>query len=243
MQNRIILEPGIYTNVFPVDLSETPLNAVIANREDFQDLRALRAELRGTPVRLFADSRIIYGYGTGSHGLESRGFQLHNVNLNHTPNLAKRLIVEGVSAAVAQDGYEQRDRIGRLIIHQAKPHASVARGVVRVHLGYDLRAVYWRPDPDAMWEFGLVADVRWSVRDDSGPLSSEAIASYGAMIEVARAQGEFLPGANRINTEVSRLRFQEHILPFVVKYERLPLPNGQGRILPEPVRVVLGTRR
>ncbi len=245
MTTPLILEPGIYTNVFPVVLPEGPFRAKTAKRSDFTDLRALREEFEreGSKTRVFADGKTVYAYGPDADTLKVSGFSAEEVEIARRPGLAKRLVIEALADATVKDGYELRDRIGRLTIYLSKPRATAANGRIRVHLGYDLRALYWRAEVEDPWRFGVIVDVKWSVRDDNGLLDSKAIAAYGAMVEVARIQGEYLPGGSRINSEVARERFQGLILPFVRRYEQLMLPCGLAHLLPEPLRVVLGTQR
>jgi hypothetical protein len=64
---------------------------------------------------------------------------------------------------------------------------------------------------------------------------------YNATIAVGEIQGEYLPGSAKINTEVARQRLQDHILPFVQSHPEFNLPcGGKARLLPEPIRVILG---
>jgi hypothetical protein len=170
-------------------------------------------------------------------------FRLQPVSLkciNSTAVLAAAQIRVQMKFLVGTGDYEQLYGIGRLLLFQTKPLATAAQGRLRVHLGYDLRGLSWRADVAEPWAFGVVLDVIWSVRDDNGRASTPKIAEYGAMAEIARIQGEFLPGTNRINTEVARQRFQEHIVPFVQRFAKFPLPCGDARLDAEPVRVILG---
>jgi len=96
--------------------------------------------------------------------------------------------------------------------------------------------------------FGVIVDIFWLLRDkrdkEGNPLNMRQIKDrygYPAVVAIAQAQGEYLPGTVRINTEIARQRFQEHILPFVTEHKEFNLPCGvKVELVPEPVRVILG---
>jgi hypothetical protein len=60
------------------------------------------------------------------------------------------------------------------------------------------------------------------------------------MMEIGQIQDEFLTDG-KINTEVARLRLQNHILPWVREHSRFSLPcGGEATISTMPVRVIMG---
>jgi hypothetical protein len=91
--------------------------------------------------------------------------------------------------------------------------------------------------------FGLIVDICWEIQDADGQrLRTATIAQYNAMAEVAQIQDEYLPG-NRINPEVSRLRLQNHILPFVRQNREFALPVSEdikATLEQIPLRVIVG---
>ena len=108
----LILQPGIYSNVFPVALPETSLRAKTARRSEFPDPRALRHEFEseGRNIHVFADGGTVYAYGPDAGALEVSGFSAEDIDLARRPGLAKRLILEALADAAVRDGFEFRDR-------------------------------------------------------------------------------------------------------------------------------------
>jgi len=250
--NRIHLDPGIYLNIFPVELPEDTLTMVVAPRSSFQDLRALRQSLleAGNKVWVYADGDVVYGYGPDTASLERQGFQKTSLRLAEVPRLARKVVVEGLVNALRGEGYETLPRKWRWQLYHPGQFKEVAGGKIRVYRGYDLRAIDLRT---ISWEdvaidqlvFGLVVDIVWILRDNNNqPINMRQIRQqygYNATIAVGEIQGEYLPGSSKINTEVARERFQEHILPFVQSHREFELPCvGKARLLPEPIRVILG---
>jgi len=245
--NRIHLDPGIYLNVFPLKLPEDALTIMTAPRALFQDLRPLRQRLieAGRDTWVYADEDIVYGYGPDAASLETQGFQEASLRLVEAPRLATRVIVEGLVNALKAEGYEALPRKGRWQVYHPSQFTRVASGRVRVHRGYDLRASFWKDTVADQLAFGLIVDIIWALRDNTNqPLNMRQIRQqygYSATIAIGQVQGEYLPRSSRLNTEVARQRFQEHILPFVQSHSKFDLPcGGRARLLPEPIRVILG---
>jgi len=239
------LTPGIYLNIFPVNLPVEAVPVMQAPRSSFQDLRPLREELEDKNVWVYADGDLVYGYGPEMLQLEARGFDSATVQLVETPRLATRLIVEGLANALMADGYECFLRMGRWQAYSPTEFSEVAGGKVRVHQGYDMRAYFWRDLASDELVFGLILDINWLLRDSAGqPLSMRNMKQQygsGIAVEIGRVQSEYLPRSNKINTEVARQRIQEHVLPVIRRYPEFDLPiGGRVSLLPEPVRVILG---
>ena len=245
--NRIHLDPGIYLNVFPVEIPEDALTLMTAPRASFQDLRPLRHSLSeaNTDAWVYADGDVVYGYGPDAASLETQGFQRSSLRLAEAPRLATRVIVEGVVNALRTEGYEPLFRKGRWQVYHPSQFTGIAGGRVRVHRGYDLRAFFWKDIVADQLAFGLIVDIVWALRDNTNqPLNMHQIRQqygYGSTIAIGQVQGEYLPRSSRLNTEVARQRFQEHILPFVQSHSEFALPcGGRARLLSEPIRVILG---
>ncbi len=247
--NRIHLDPGIYLNVFPVRIPEDEIPIMTARRDLFQDLRSLRQDLAkaGRNAWVYADGDVVYGYGSDAANLKEQGFQEESLRLVEVPRLASRIIIEGLVSTLKGEGYETLPRKGRWQVYHPSQFNGVAGRRIRVHRGYDLRAFFWRErdiNTDQL-AFGLIVDIIWVLRDNANQsLNMRQIGmqyGYNAIIAIGQVQGEYLPGSRRLNTEVARQRFQEHILPFVQSHSEFDLPcGGRARLLPEPIRVILG---
>ncbi|BBM69289.1 hypothetical protein [Rhodothermus marinus] len=250
--NPIHLDPGIYLNVFPVTLPDDPIPMVQANRASWTDLRPLRERINNHKVWVYPDGKIVYGYGPDKAILKDQGFQETEVRLRETPRLAAWLIVEGIVNLLRQEGYETlfpKERSesikGRWQLYHPNQFKKVAGSGIRVHQGYDLRAFFWKDIVSEQLAFGLIVDIIWALRDDENQsLNMRQIRQrygYNAIIEVGKVQGEYLPGSNRINTEVARQRFRENILPFIQRHSKFELPcGGVARIHAKPIRIILG---
>ncbi|GBC92423.1 hypothetical protein HRbin15_00893 [bacterium HR15] len=241
---RIHLDPGIYLNIFPVSIPEEPILLMRADRSLFQDLRSLRQDLEQKRIQawVYPEDNCLYGYGPNASDLETFGFQQAQLRLSEVPKLASRLIIEGLLNQFRSEGFSVLPYKGRWRVHPNQC-SEVADGQVRVYQGYDLRVFYWRSSSSKL-AFGLIVDIDWALRDhEDRPFSLQEIRKqYGSktIIAIGQVQGEYLPDSSKINTEVARQRFQEHILPFVRKYSSFDLPCGkEANLSPEPVRVVL----
>ncbi len=240
------LDPGLYLNVFPVDLPKEAVEMFAAPRSNFQDLRALRTELEGKDTWVYAVDETVYGYGPGMQYLRSKGFQPTTVVLSESPKLASRLIMDGLVNLLMIHGYDAIPRgRGRWQLYHPDQFTELADGNVRVCRGYDLRSFFWRDLMEDTLMFGLVVDIKWMIRDGKNkPLSlQQAKQQYGGGIvnSIAEAQGELLPRIGKFNTEITRQRVTKQILPFVRTCAEFDLPcGGQASINMEPARVVIG---
>lgn len=240
-------DSGIYVNLFPVEICEREFELMAAPRASFQDLRLLREWIKTEhiDVCVYADGKTVYGYGPEKDKLETQGFQRASWQFTDVPRLATRIIIEGLVGKLKSKGYEILPRKGRWRAYHPKQSTEVAERRIRVYRGYDLRAIFWKDIATNNLAFGLIVDVFWLLKDSQGqPLSMSLIRrqyGYQATIAIAQVQQEYLPGSNKLNTEVARQRFHDHILPFVQIHSAFDLPcGGQARLLGKPVRVILG---
>jgi hypothetical protein len=237
------LDPGIYTNIFQVQLPDTSVEAMTNSTGTCPTLRDLREEILASSqnIRVYRHDDIIFGYGPNSDWLIAKGFERQQVRLYDYPKWCSRMIVEGLVDYLTPQGYRPWSGIGRTKLYEPQPFSKAAHGRLRLFRGYDLRAIYRRTNQKLL--FGLIVDICWEIQDASGKrLSTQEIAQHNAMGEIAQLQEEFLPG-NRINPEVSRLRLQNHILPFVQKSNKFSLPcsgNVEVTLSSVPLRVIVG---
>ncbi|RLG69604.1 MAG: hypothetical protein DRO11_07515 [Methanobacteriota archaeon] len=167
------MDPGIYLNVFPVKVPDEAVQVMTASRASFQDLRSLRQRLAeaGKNAWVYADGDTVYGYGLDAACLESRGFRKALLRLTEVPRLATRMVIEGLVSVLRREGYEILPRKGRQQAYHPEKFTWVVRGRVRVHRGYDLRALFWKDIHTDQLAFGLIADIFWVLRDDKNSRS------------------------------------------------------------------------
>ena len=237
----VFLDPGLYTNVFEVEIPAKPVDVMVASTSDYPDLGQLREEIERNSweCRICRVRGRVFGYGKEREVLANKSFQAEQLYLRDEPELCKRLILEGLSDQLRSKGYREWSGMARLILYEPKPYRKAAGGRLQVYRGYDLRSICWKQESHV--RFGIVVDVCWEIQDEKGKrLSTPEIAAYNAMIEIGQIQDEFLTDG-KINTEVARLRLQNHILPWVREHSRFSLPRGgEATISTIPVRVIMG---
>jgi hypothetical protein len=237
------LDPGLYTNVFQVHVPNDPVSIMVASVKNYPDLRPLREEItqNSWKCRVYRGRDRVFGYGEEQNSLEGKSFILQDVHLQNDPDFCKRLILEGLTDHLRNQHYREEFGKGRYILYEPNFYRRAAGHRLRVYRGYNLQSIWWRQESEV--SFGVVVDVCWAIQDQEGKrLSPPEIARYGAMQQIAQIQEELLT-TGQINTEVARLRLQNHILPFVSRHRRFSLPcGGTATIEQAPIRVILGVQ-
>lgn len=239
----VYLDPGSYVNIFMVFLPDECVDVVACLPSPCPSLNDLRKEINkeGWNVRIYKSDDFVLGYGQDTEQLLLKGFRRQELRLLDYPKWCTRLIMEGLTDHLTAQQYRMQPNKGRKRFCEPKPYQITTRGQLNVFRGYDLKVIYWRRDRQPI--FGLVVDIFWNIEEVNGRrLNSVEIAQYGASFEVAQIQGEYLP-SNRINPEASRLRLQNHILPFVAQHKEFALPLSEGikvTLNETPIRVILG---
>lgn len=237
------LDLGIYSNIFPVQVPDTTVEVMTAKASGYRDLRGLREEIRAAScnLRVYRLEDIVLGYGSDLDWLADKRFEKQQIPLYRYPKWCARMIIEGLTDLLRSQGYREWFGKGRIKLYEPQPFRKAAQGHLNVFPGYDLRSIYWRREKQVL--FGLIVDICWEIQDASGNrLTTPEVAQFNAMAEIAQIQGEYLPD-NRINPEVSRMRLQNHILPFVQQNNRFVLPcSGSIEVIVSnvPLRVILG---
>lgn len=235
------LDPGIYTNIFQVNVPTDPVDLLVAPSSAYPDLRTLRTEINenGWAIRVYRARDKIFGYGPQKDLLAERVFEKQKILLHQEPEFCARCILEGLGDQLKEQRYHEWSGKGRVTFYESNPYRIIHQGKLRVYRGYDLRTIFWRQEKELL--FGLIVDIHWQIQDASGRrLSPAEITQYSAMRKIAQIQQELLP-TGQINTKVSRLRLQQHILSFVEQYKSFPLPwGGTANVDTTPMRVILG---
>jgi len=232
------LDSGLYTNVFEVQIPAEPVDVMVASTSHYPDLRPLREEIKRNRCWVCRVRSRVFGYGEERDVLSNKSFEAEQLYLRNEPELCKRLILEGLSDQLRSKGYREWSGKARLTLYEPEPYQMAAGGNIQVYRGYDLRSIWWQQESQV--RFGIVVDVRWEIQDTAGKrLNPTEIARYNAMMEIGQIQDEFLTNG-KINTEVARLRLQNHILPWVRDHSRFSLPcGGEATITTIPVRVIM----
>ncbi|MBI4762920.1 MAG: hypothetical protein HZC39_13525 [Chloroflexi bacterium] len=244
--SQVQLQPGIYTNIFPVILPDEPVQVMVTSRAKAVDLRSLRNEIDSAQaqVSVYAHNDRVYGYGQESVTfLLARGFEKSQMLLKDTPVLAARVVLEGLIASALSKGFWQRRKISpkgfdaRAEIFQLSPKGITTQGKVKVFAGYDLRCAYY----PAVESLGLVVDATWAYQDENGtPLNMPQMRARNALNEALVVQEEFLRGTTRFNLQISQIRMHSYLLPFAQEFHTFLLPcGGQAQLESVPFPVIL----
>lgn len=241
------LQPGIYTNIFPVILPDEPVTLMAIQRSLAQDLRALREEIDRANLRVhvYAYKDHVYGYSQDANTfLSAKGFSPTTVSFQKVSALTAHMVLQGVIDLALGKGFWQRWKMAlkgvdaRTEIFRPTPKGITTQGGVRVFAGYDLRCTYY----PAVESFGIVVDVTWAYKDENGmSLNTPNMRAQSAMNEALVIQDEFLRGTHHFNLQISQIRVRDYLLPFAQEFQTIPLPcGGQARLEPEPFSVILG---
>ncbi len=245
--DKVQLQPGIYTNIFPVILPDEPVYCMEIQRAQWIDLRELRSKIEqaNRRVTVYADRNRVYGYGEDAESfLSAKGFGKTSVLFKQVPALAAHVVLQGIIDAALAKGFWQRRKMSlkgvdaRTEIFRPSPKGITAQGKVKVFVGYELRCAYY----PAVESFGLVVDITWAYQDEHGaPLNTSQMRARNAMKEALVIQEEFLRGTNRLNLQIAQIRMHDNLLPFVREFQSIDLPcGGQAHLEPEPFPVILG---
>jgi len=242
---------GIYSNIFEVGIPDGLVNIMQVEKSRYPVLRDLRFDINQhlPDTRVYCDhiTDFIYGYGDNASGLTKYGFNASEVELREVPRFTSRLILEGLSNRLQQDGFEAIQGKGRLKVFNFNEPISLSNPSLRLYRGYDLGSLYLFDQIEQKLCFALIVDVAYAYRDSkNNPLNTHKIHEQygnGMMTEIFQKQGDLL-SSRRINLEVSRQRLEDHIRPFVKKYSQIELPCGNKVSLSqEPIRIILAEEK
>ena len=249
-----MLEPGYYVNMFEVKILRDRAEFMVVDRSKYPSLHSLREEIerREKEVYVYAPvgSSKVFGYGKDFKLLASKGFQKIIINFVEEPRLTGRLILEGIIRKPAEYGFSslsQREK-GRSILLNENNFNETSDGNVRVYKCYDLRVIYLKDIIDSVLKFYAIIDIRFLFRDKTNkPLSmTEIIQFYGSntLKEIRVIQKDFVKIGEKFkaNTEASRQRLLEDIIPFVKMIKDFTLPcNVNARLTTTPCRIIMVT--
>jgi hypothetical protein len=238
--------PGLFINIFQLAISPEEgrfMARAGMGTAKLSDLRKKHVTL-GSRLRLHYSqaAQTLFGYGADQSLLSEDGFEEVHVPLRTVADLGRRALLDGFADQLGAKGFKVERSMGRFTFIPSSPHWVSPDSRVQLFKGYDVNSLIWSEPGTSETSFGFIVDVKWVTRDGQGAaLHPGAVGKLGLTMDVGRAQGEFLPGSARINTEVARLRLEEGILPFVSAHREFGLPSGvQVTMDTAPLRVVLG---
>jgi len=239
-----VLGLGIYTNIFEIRLSNNNVKMMCVEREKYPSLRDLRQELESKKldVYVYAERDKVYGYGKDSQILDKYSFEQVEINLQDTPQLTCRMILDGFIRMLKNEKFEIFGKKGRVKVFNFNQSIPINDDLF-VYRGFDLRTIFLLDHFENKLRFGLIIDITYTYEDRrEGRLNFHQIVErFGSdtLIKIRQVQGDITP-YRRANMEVSRQRLQENILPFVKQHGNFVLPCGiKAEIELEPARVIL----
>lgn len=238
--------PGFHINIFEVKWETSSEDLMVLPPRSALSVGELREkyETSGRSLRFYysAKTSTVYAYGPDRAIVTEDGFSPASINMLEVPDLARRVLLDGFADHLSRSGYKIEPRMGRYTAVQHEAHWKSTDGRVQLYKGFDINSIMWSDPRTNNLCFGLVVDLRWVTRDDTGAtLKTAAIATAGLTLDVARAQSEILPNSSRINTEITRFHLEESILPFIQGNRLIQLGGGaRFEIESTPLRVVMG---
>ena len=244
-----MLTPGYYANIFEVRIEGEEIEVFTKPNTNQEDIKSLKEEINinGKKVQVYKspNSNLIIGFGTDSGWLKERGFTLSRIKFLENPHIASKMIRDAIFRKATSLGYLAEEKYRMRLLNWDKK-TPIANGALNVIKGFDVRvSFYWDGISKALC-FVAVLDTKHICVDGAGQLVNyqELVSKYGSdsLKELRRVQGDFvlLDGVNRINTEASRHRLMNDIIPFVKEIQQLEVAAGSlAKVSDLPCRIVI----
>lgn len=247
-----MLEPGYYTNMFEVKLSREEVEFMVCERSRYPSLKTIRSDIErfGKEILLYAPvkSKRIFGCGRDFEWLASKGFQKETIKLTNEPRLTGRLILEGIMRKSKEIGFfpmPEKEK-WRITLFNENNFTTTSDDNIYIYKCYDLRVIYLKDVTSNTLKFYAIIDVKFLFRDKTNkPLNTaEIVRLYGSyMLKEIRVLQKDLVRVNekfKANTEVSRQRLLEDLIPFVEKVKEFFLPcNVRAHLNTLPCRIMM----
>lgn len=241
------MELGIYCNIFKIDLSSYMSPIMFCSRSKYPDLRDLRNDKQIIEIKayLFAHDEFVYGYGSNIEPLQNFGFNNDIVDLNENPNLATNIITSGYLNYLSKNGFEVNFPKGRYYAYKTNYPKIIPGTNISLINGVDFNIFYLFDDELDSISFVISIDAKSKIIDDKGnTLNFHQIKSkypFGTLSKIRALQGDLLPLDNKINTEISKQRLIEYIIPFIKEHNNFQLPNGKEATIEDyPLKIIIG---
>ena len=241
------MELGIFCNIFSIELSSYMSNIVICQRSKYPSLKELRKnkEITKLDVYFYADDVNIYGYGLNLEPILFFGFQKDIVDLYEIPNLAINIIKNGFVEYLEKRNFTISHNKGRFYAFDINNPYSISNSNVKLIKGYDFNIFYLFNYEIESINFTISIDAKYKLIDENNKSLnfSEIRKNFqaGVLNQIRVKQGDLLPTSHKINTEISKERLLDYIIPFVERNSSFDLPNGKNAIINKnPIRIVIG---
>lgn len=247
-----MLGPGYYINMFEVNILRNEAEFMVCERGVYPSLKVLREEVEkeGKKVFLYAPVRSekIFGCGENFKWLIFKGFRKEIIKLFEEPRLTGRLILEGIIEKSKENGFYPLPEMekGRVILFNENNFIKTSDGNVHIYKCYDIRVIYLMDVSNNTLKFYAIIDLKFIFRDKEGKSLSpkEIVQLYGSytLKEVRVIQKDLIKVNEefRANTEVSRQRLLEDIIPFVGRIKEFVLPcDVRAKLNVSPCRITI----
>jgi len=240
---------GYYVNLFEVDVPKENISIFKIERTCYPSLRDLKNEVKGSNIYLYAPERsaFIYGFGKDMELLSRKGFEKGIINLHSEPRLTSYIVLQGIFNKAENSGYiiDQTKGKGRYLLCSHDQFQETSNKQVKVFKCYDIRVIFLKPESVSSLQYGIIIDVSYKFKNrQNNPLNFRDIVQiFGSSVlkEVRQIQKDLVPTG--INTEVSKQRLLEDILPFVEEISEIVLPVKEkiiAHIDSNPTQVIIG---
>jgi len=245
------LIPGFYVNLFEIHVPFENISIMKGERKKFPSFNDLREkiETQKKNIYLYAPERsnFVYAFGKDMKWLSNYGFTLDNINLHSEPQLTSYIILQGIFSKAKSLGYSidnTKDK-GRYKLFHPQKFEETSHGEVKIFQGYDIRIIFLKPQLEPYFFFGLIVDVSYKFRDqnDNSINFHDIVKKFGSPVlqEIRQIQKDLIPTG--INTEVSKQRLLEDILPFIEEISEIVLPIKEElrvTIDSSPMQIIIG---
>jgi len=237
------MELGIVCNIFRIDLSSYMSNIAVCQRSRYPNLEDLRSNFKNQKVFFYADKAEIYSYGSNLKQLSIIGFKEDIIDLHDQPRLASAIIKDGFINHLIRNKFEIFFNKGRIYAYNVNKPISIDNTDLSLINGFDFN-IFYLYDIDTI-SFVISIDTKYKIIDKNNSRFSfyKIKKEYNSNIlsQIRIKQGDILPLNNTMNTEVSKERLLNHIIPFVKNNTNFVIPNGKNATLEdEPLKIVIG---
>ncbi len=247
------IEAGLYTNIFEIGLPDK-IEADLFVRENsttqiMQEIEDSFPIIKEEGKIYFSNKKkVIYYYGNYFHELiTKKGFESKRIEIISDPEFISKILSESILKSANQQGFTPvKQKIG-LILIENNVYGVVSNGAVKILKGFTLDFKFLR-DPESKKIIHTISvDSTYFIKDSDGRgiSTKDLVEKYeeNALKEMKLMQKEYLliNGQCKINSEISRQRLLEDVIPFIERIKNIYLIfGGKTTINNLPIRVVIG---
>jgi len=242
---------GFYVNLFEIQVPSENILIMEIERSNFNSLKYLKEEIEGLRKNIYLyapeKSNLIYGFGEDMDWLSQKRFMSGIINLHSEPRLTSYIILQGIFNKAKSLDYsvEMAKDKGRYKLFHPQKFKETSHGEIKIFKGYDIRIIFLKPQLEPSFFFGLIVDVdnKFIDKDNNSISPQNIVKKFGHPIlkEVRQIQKDLIPTG--INTEVSKQRLLEDIMPFIEEISELVLPIKEElkvTLDSYPVQIIIG---